>query len=132
MEKQFVTQRRYSEAFKRAVIEEYLSTGCTKMALLRKYEIPFKSAIQHWMKKLGYDDVPQAVNRRCKFVTTTPEIMPPTTTSCQADADVLKAKIAELERALHNERLLSEAYLRMLEKAEKELQLPIRKKFSTK
>jgi len=40
----------YDEKFKRKVIEEYLSTGCTKMSLIRKYKIQFKSAIKTWMR----------------------------------------------------------------------------------
>ena len=46
----------YDGNFKRKVIEEYLSTGCSKMYLLRKYDIQFKSAIQTWMRVLGYTD----------------------------------------------------------------------------
>jgi hypothetical protein len=46
----------YDQSFKRKVIEEYLATGCTKMFLLRKYNIQFKSAIQTWMRILGYKD----------------------------------------------------------------------------
>ena len=46
----------FDESFKRMVIEEYLSTKCNKMELLRKYNIHFKSAIQTWMRKLEYED----------------------------------------------------------------------------
>jgi hemerythrin len=47
------------------VIEEYLATKCSKMELLRKYNIHFKSAIQTWMKKLGYEDTES--HQRVKF-----------------------------------------------------------------
>ena len=46
----------YDRAFKEKVINEYLVTGCTKMFLIRKYNIQFKSAIQTWMRVLGYKD----------------------------------------------------------------------------
>ena len=49
-------QPHYDVTFKRKVIEEYLSTGCTKAYLLKKYSIDFKSAIQTWMRILGYTD----------------------------------------------------------------------------
>lgn len=39
----------------------------------------------------------------------------------------LQHKIRELERQLEDEKLRSEAYLRIIEKAEKELRIPIRK-----
>ncbi|MEA5427967.1 transposase [Arcicella lustrica] len=45
-----------NEPFKRKVIEEYLSGGVTKKFLLKKYNIRYQSAIQEWMKKLGYED----------------------------------------------------------------------------
>ena len=43
----------YPEAFKRKVVEEYLSGTCSKMDLLRKYGIKTKSGIQRWMKSLN-------------------------------------------------------------------------------
>jgi len=49
-------QPHYDRDFKRQVIEEYLLTGCSKMFLLKKYNIQFKSAIQTWMRVLGYKD----------------------------------------------------------------------------
>ena len=48
---------KYSEKFKRKVIEEYLRKGCTKMDLVRKYKIRSKSGITSWMQELGYEDV---------------------------------------------------------------------------
>ena len=59
-------QPHYDQAFKRKVIEEYLATGCTKIFLLRKYNIQFKSAIQTWMRILGYTDT-NAVPQKFKF-----------------------------------------------------------------
>jgi transposase-like protein len=56
----------YNREFKTTVVEEYLATGCTKMSLLRKYNIQFKSAIQTWMRVLGYND-PNVGSQRFKF-----------------------------------------------------------------
>ena len=118
----------YKEDFKRKVIEEYLSTGCTKASLLRKYKIPFVSAIQHWMKVLGYKDHPKEVEM-LKF-------MQPifSTLSDKKDLSIteMQQRIRELERQLQEEKLRSEAYARVIEKAESELKIPIRKKPNTK
>ena len=46
----------HPEAFKRKVVEEYVSGTCSKMDHLRKYGIKTKSGIQRWMKSLGYVD----------------------------------------------------------------------------
>src|SRR5262245_41418004 len=51
----------YSEAFRRKVIEEYLTSNVSKMFLLRKYGIRIKSGIQRWMKLYGYEDKKQLV-----------------------------------------------------------------------
>ena len=44
----------------------------------------------------------------------------------------LLARIKELERQLEDEQLRSDAFNRMIDIAEKELQIPIRKKSNTK
>jgi transposase-like protein len=119
----------YPEAFKRKVIDEYLSGSSTKMDLLRKYGIKTKSGIQRWMKSLGYVDEGNAVIRKPTTVNVTLSCMPQKTTPAQSeDALLLQKKIEELQRQLEDEKLRSEAYQRMIEKAEKELNISIRKK----
>jgi len=44
----------------------------------------------------------------------------------------LQKRIKELERQLDDEKLRSEAYARMLEKAERELKISVKKKHDTK
>lgn len=118
----------YPESFKRKVIEEYFQTGVTKMALLRKYGIKTKSGIQRWMKKLGYQDIymPADFNFGKLIFTPLPDVIKST------DVDELQKKIQELEHQLQDEKLRSEAYERIIEKAEKELKIPLRKKFDTR
>lgn len=118
----------YPEEFKRKVVEEYLAGGCTKVALLRKYGIKTKSGIQRWMKTLGYVDVNNEMVRKPKFENITYSYMPSKSTSDSDDPKLLQKRIAELERQLQDEKLRSEAYQRMIEKAEKELHIQIRKK----
>lgn len=120
----------YPEAFKRAVIEEYLAGSVTKMDLLRKYGIKTKSGIQRWMKRLGYTDT----HRPLCFIfkrTHSFALMKKTNVS-QLSPEALQAKIKELEQQLEDEKLRSEAYARMLEKAQQQLRGPIEKKSATK
>ena len=118
----------YKRSFKKKVIEEYLSTGCTKMFLLRKYNIQFKSAIQTWMRIMGYTD-PRRQSQKLKFgqiiITSLPK-------KKKLPATDLEKKIRELERQLEDEKLRSEAYARIIEIAEKEYKIPIRKKPNTR
>jgi len=123
-------QPHYDREFKTKVIEEYLATGCSKMFLLRKYDIQFKSAIQTWMRVLGYND-PGSQPQKFKFgqliFTSLAKQKENTSESTE-----LQKRIRELERQLEDEKLRSEAYARMIEKAEKELKISIRKKGGTK
>jgi transposase-like protein len=123
----------YNEVFKRRVIEEYLDSGLSKMDIQRKYKILFKSAICTWMKQLGYTDIHgkihyiEAVNRN--------EIMKKQVKQTIVETEstaILKKQIRELERALEDEKLRSEAYQLTIEIAEREFNIPIRKKRSTK
>jgi transposase-like protein len=120
----------YDREFKRKVVEEYLATGCTKMFLLRKYNIQYKSAIQAWMRILGYRDPgsqPQTVKFGQIIFTSLAKQK-----QSNVEATVLQKRILELERQLEDEKLRSEAYARMIEKAENELKISIRKKTGTK
>lgn len=121
----------YDRAFKEKVINEYLVTGCTKMFLIRKYNIQFKSAIQTWMRILGYKDPRQGLQfpKFGKIIfSSLPKQLKPT----DKNITDLQKKIQELERQLEDEKLRSEAYARIIEKAEQELKIPIRKKPDTR
>ncbi len=123
-------QPHYSREFKQKVVEEYLASRCTKMFLIRKYNIQFKSAIQTWMRTLGYND-PGTQLQRPKFgqiIFTSLSKQKENTT----EPSKLQERILELEHQLEDEKLRSEAYARIIEKAEKELKISIRKKIGTK
>jgi transposase len=128
MEHQIEVRQMFDESFKRMVIEEYLATKCSKMELLRKYNIHFKSAIQTWMKKLGYEDTER--HQRVKFDVSLPLTLAMSTKS--ENVRELQKKIQELEQQLQDEKLRSEAYSRIIDKAEKELKVSIKKKHNTK
>jgi transposase len=129
MQHQIEVRQMFDESFKRMVVEEYLETKCSKMELLRKYNIHFKSAIQTWMKKLGYEDIHRS-QQRIKFDRSLPLNLSMATKS--ENVRELQKRIQELEQQLQDEKLRSEAYARMIDKAEKELGVPIKKKPNTK
>src|SRR5580704_5146008 len=129
-ERQFyVRSPKYPESFKRRVIEEYLSTGIDKLTLQKKYGIRFKSAICTWMKRMEYEDIRgkkpyfEIVNRiALKKQYSDKEGQAP------QDEAALKARIKLLERQLEDEKFRSEGYSMMIDIAEKELKVSIRKK----
>lgn len=119
----------YSEEFKRKVIEEYLKGYLSKVDLLRKYDIKFRSAIQTWMKKLDYID-PYV---KTEYVSSEIPILPVKKKKLLKDTpESLSQRIKELETKLVDEQLRSEAYLKIIEIAERDLKINIRKKSSTK
>jgi transposase-like protein len=120
--------RQFSESFKRQVIEEYLSGMTTQAALQRKYDIRGKCAILNWRRQLGYykavtEDVANLGGSIAFTVTKKKEVK---------SLSELQQRIKELERQLEDEKLRAEAYCRIIDKAEKELKIPIRKKPDTK
>ena len=123
----------FSESFKRSVIEDYLRSGWTKQDIKRKYGIKFQSAIQCWMKKYGYEDKHKKVHYI--EVLNHLELKHKYSKSKQidsSDSEEQKDYIKRLERELDDEKLRSEAYRSMIEIAEKELKISIRKKSNTK
>lgn len=128
MEHKVEVRQMFDESFKRMVIEEYLATKCNKMDLLRKYNIRFKSAIQTWMKRLGYEDVHRP--QKLRFDESLPLTIPMGIKS--ENAYELQKRVQQLEQQLQDEKLRSEAYLRMIEKAERELKVTIKKKLNTR
>lgn len=132
MEKIIIEERhRYPVAFKHSVIKEYLAGGIGYRALLRKYNIRSNGSIVNWMRQLGYSE--DAVKDRYL-----PAIKPLLLASTKTNKATISSgesqeqRIQELERLLEDEQLRSEAYQRMIDIAEKEFNIPIRKKPNTK
>src|SRR5437764_15405572 len=94
-------QPHYDRGFKTKVIEEYLSTGCSKMYLLRKYDIQFKSAIQTWMRVLGYTDPGSSVQSfKCGQIIFAP--LAKQKSNIRDDNADLQKKVRELELQLED------------------------------
>jgi len=118
----------YSESFKRSVIEEFLEGHLSKIELRRKYNIGGKSAILHWMRQLGYSSH-NPLPKKPKF-----EVAPFKISMAASEKSnlELQKEISDLKRKLEDEKLRSEAYLRIIQKAEEELKTSLKKKPNTK
>ncbi len=133
MEKIIINERRhYPRSFKEEVIKEYLTSSIGYRAIMRKYEIKTAGCISRWMQELGYSEV------RAKdgyLPSATPLSLPAKKPNNDQPSDALsqeQQRIKELERLLEDEQLRSEMYKRMIEIAERDLNIPIRKKSATK
>lgn len=115
-------QRKYhSDAFKLKVIGEVLNGTYSKEVARKKYGIRGKSAILKWMRYFGVSEQTDPGD----YLTRMKEDL-------NSDAEALKKRIRELERALEDAQIKSEVYSRMIDIAERELKIKIRKKPSTK
>ena len=101
------------------VVQEYLSGGFTQQELMDRYNIRGKQCINNWIRKFG-DCKP--TSRR-----------PMKKDSKQPNKDnLLELKIKKLEEDLKREQLRSKALSTMIDIAERELKVDIRKKSGAK
>ena len=127
----------FSEPEKHFIIQELLSSGCTKAQIWEKYtgQLEEHGQLLRWMRQLGYDT--SIKTRRPNFDTKT-KVM--TKKKSKKDVNIgddfetlqLKTRIAELEKKLKDADMKAIAYSTMVDIAEKEFNIPIRKKYNTK
>ncbi len=125
-------QLHYSVSLKLQVCQEYMKGEMTNASILNKYGVRFRGAIGYWMAELklgkpGRKPVIRGMTKKRQGVT--PFI--PVKTEIKDTTDQ-SLRVKELERQLEDSQLQAEAYLRIIEFAERELNLPIRKKPNTK
>jgi transposase-like protein len=107
--------RNYSNAFKLKVVDEVLRGKITKEEARRRYDIRGKSTVLKWIRKFEF----------------TPLTSRPMSSEQESKKDLLK-RIKQLERQLEDEKLRSEGLSKMIDIAEDQLNISIRKKSVTK
>lgn len=120
------------------IIEEYLRSGCSKKDIWHKYtgQLTEHGELLNWMRDLGYN--PRSLRFRLKDINQpeglTQKVMAKSkqTSAALSELNELKEKYAQLERALVQSELRATAFETMIEVAEKELKISIRKKSYTK
>lgn len=111
----------YSKTFKLQVVQEVLNGSLSKEEARKKYGIKAKSAVLNWMRKFEVS----AHDYEPKFFTAMKD-------NEKTEKEALLKRISELEKALDDACLKSEVYSKMIDVAERELNISIRKKSSTK
>jgi len=115
------SNQKFSETFKRKVVMEVMQGKLSKEAARRVYGIKAKSGVLNWMRK--YSEWPQTI----------PELsLESMTTQEREEFNTLKRKIALLEEQLQEEVHRTALYKTMIEIAETQLNIPIRKKYGAK
>ena len=129
----------FSVAEKHQIIQEFISSQCTKVEIWEKYtgQQEENGQLLRWMRALGYNT--DIKTRRPNFVANQ-SYMPRVkkareTIESQNDSFEklqLEKRILELEKQLKDAELKAIAFSTMVDIAEKEFKIPIRKKLNTK
>jgi len=125
----------FSEIEKHQMIRELLSTHCTKQWLWEKYtgELQEHGQLLRWMRELGYQTIIKTTKRN---IVSNIDIMAKDKGPIEPEDSFenlqLKKRISELEKQLKDAELKAIAFSTMVDIAEKEFKIPIRKKFNTK
>lgn len=128
----------FSEPEKHFIIKELLSTKCTKAQIWEKYtgQLEEHGQLLRWMRQLGYNTSVKTRRPNFDTKTTVMSIKKSKKETINSFDDFetlqLKTRIAELERKLKDAEMKAIAYSTMVDVAEKEFNIPIRKKYNTK
>jgi transposase-like protein len=122
-----MTRQRFEESTKRQMIEDYLKGNQSKAEIWRRYtgQTEEHGKIIQWMREFGYLEGTLGTG-------SVPLLNMPSNTQPQSSVEELQKRIKQLEQQLLDSQLKEEAYRRMIDIAEKELKVSIRKKPNTK
>lgn len=110
----------FSDELKLEIVQEYLSTDISLEGLKRKYNFGGSNNIQNWMRKFGisYPEENQVTPKK---------VMPKEIKKSRTEEE-LEQKIKKLEEELKYEKFKTIALNTMIDVAERELKVDIRKK----
>ena len=111
----------YSDEFKMKVIQEVLSGKYTKEEARKVYQIGGKSAILYWIRKFGEG-----------YKYHNPEQNYSDNIDIMKELSKEELRIRELEKALEKERLRADLNEKIIEIAEEQFNIEIRKKYGAK
>lgn len=128
----------FTQEEQHAIIQEMISNGLSKKEIWKKYtgQEEEHGQLLRWMKKLGYPIVGRAISTNFNYQRKTMPAKKKLVVADQREDSFenlqLKKRIFELEKQLKDAELKAIAYSTMVDIAEKEFKIPIRKKLNTK
>lgn len=132
-----IVVHRYSEALKHLICKEHIDNGTPLNELKRKYQLSSHSLIHDWLRKYKY--LPDKYRFERNIIEISVENFSKTNSSIihplEAQKDSQKEdnlELTRLKKELEDAQIQLEGYKRMIEIAENELKIPIRKKYNTK
>lgn len=131
VQNQLIERRIYSLDLQHKICKEHIDDGAKLADLVRKYNLSTHSLLHDWLRKLGY--LP-GYNRRSRVEYIGIETLSTVNKNPSKDKSLTAEQkhIQLLNKELEDAKLLAEGYRRMIELAEQELKISIRKKPNTK
>lgn len=114
----------YSRDFKRLVVKTYYESDGSLKQVAAQFNITSAQIVHSWLRIFGDEFNPVVMKKKKKSSTDEP--------SLDISPEVLELRIKELEQALEKEKLRSFALDKMIDIAERDLKIPIRKKSGAK
>lgn len=114
----------YTDDFKLKVVQEYLMTDATVCDMQKKYGIKCGSCISDWVRKFG-------LNKPTQREIELDNVMKEQNQRSQREQE-LELKLKDLERELEKERLRTVVLNKMIDIAERDLKIKIRKNSGAK
>lgn len=116
--------KHYTDDFKLQVVQEYLGTDQSQQALMQKYQLGGKNNITKWMRKF---DLQVPSDRQIELQRTMAKEKEKTIYEQE-----LEAKVQQLEEQLKHEKFRTLALNTLIDVAERDLKISIRKKAGAK
>jgi transposase-like protein len=128
---EFVRRTFYSLELKHQICKDHVENGLSLRGCVKKYNLSHHSLVYDWLRQLGY--IP-GINRRTRSAYIGVENFQPLTHKPKKNQPLTpdQEKIEFFKKELEDAKLLAEGYRRMIEIAESELKIPIRKKPNTR
>lgn len=125
----------FSDSEKHCIIKDYITSDYTKSYIWEKYtgRKVGQFQITRWMRKFGYDDSIPTI--RPNFASNKNQMKKKNKLEESSESFEnlqLKKRIEELEKQLKDAEMKAIAFSTMVDIAEREFKIPIRKKFNTK
>jgi hypothetical protein len=125
----------FSEEEKHHILQDLISSKCTKREIWEKYtgHEEEHGQLLRWMRKLGYDTEIQT--RRPNFVSNSLQMKKEKEQKESTESFEtlqLRKRVEELEKQLKDAEMKAIAFSTMVDIAEEEFNIPIRKKLNTK
>lgn len=116
--------KRYPDEFKIRIVKEYLTTDASRTELAKKYGFGAGGTLNQWIRIFG-----GGINEKIE-----PQVLRAMSEERKHSkkTDDQQARIKQLEQALAQEQLKTEALNTMIDIAEEQFNIPIRKKAGSK